>query len=113
METPQTVLSCIIFKSGVSKAIALAWLENKLFEPGLLDLLKNELKNTTLLLLKLLALTEPPQDTYINPNKTTETKPKKNKGFLENPHNLVPFILIKTLLNIFNNVSQIYHFQGP
>ncbi|MCX6718279.1 MAG: hypothetical protein NTY81_01600 [Candidatus Staskawiczbacteria bacterium] len=70
------MLSCIIFKSGVSKGIEFAWLENKVLALALLVSLKKGLKNTIWLLIKLPAFAELSQDAYIAENKTTETNPK-------------------------------------
>jgi len=74
--TAHKVLSCMVFKSGVSKGIAFAWLANKLSLFKFSGLLKKELKNTTLLLLKSLALIKLSQDVYIEENSKTKIQPK-------------------------------------
>ena len=83
--------------------MAVDWLENKAL-PFVLS--NDELKNAKWFGTRL----EPSQDIYILINRKTEIKPKKNKGFFDNPLILSFFILINNLLIIFNNLVLTYHF---
>ena len=87
-----------------------ALLENNASDRKFVELLKKELKKTTRLLTSPPMLIVFPLAEYIEKNKNISITRKKNKGFFDKPLKLAPFIHIEILLNILNNLTQIYHF---